>query len=335
MARLRSTAEKSGHTILVVDDDATLLGTLEQLLLQDGHTVLTALGGAQAVRLCRDHDVHLMLLDYFMPEMTGEDVVREVRAFNDTTQIVLQTGYASERPARVMMRELEIQGYHDKSEGPDKLLIWVDSALKTYRQARALRASRDGLRHMLKVTPELHRLQPLEDLLRGSLLQIQGLLGLSGTYMAAELSVLANPGGSDSGNRHPGGSNLGVPDLSSKDGQLKDASSKDDSFIATLETDSFNLQIGTGRFEHKRWHELEPEVQAAVRLAVQTGKTQSDRVLAIPLMVGLHLVGVIFCERAFLPESELELLETFAAQVAVAIENVQVFETVKNEHARA
>jgi two-component system, cell cycle response regulator len=315
MARLRSSAAKSGHTILVVDDDTTLLGTLEQLLLQDGHTVLTALSGPQAVQLCREHDVHLMLLDYFMPEMTGEDVVREVRVFNDATQIVLQTGYASERPARVMMRELEIQGYHDKSEGPDKLLIWVDAALKTYRQARALRASRDGLRHMLKVTPELHRLQPLEDLLRGSLLQIQGLLGLSGTYMAAELSVLSNPNAS-----HPG---------------LPDQYLSDDSFIATLEADSFNLQIGTGRFEHKRWRELEPEIQSAVRAAVQTGKTQSDQVLAIPLLVGLHLVGVIFCERAFLPESELELLETFASQVAVAIENVQVFETVKNDQARA
>jgi two-component system, cell cycle response regulator len=302
MARLRSSTEKSGHTILVVDDDATLLGTLEQLLLQDGHTVLTALSGAQAVQLCRDHEVHLMLLDYFMPEMTGEDVVREVRAFNDTTQIVLQTGYASERPARVMMRELEIQGYHDKSEGPDKLLIWVDAALKAYRQARALRASRDGLRHVLKVTPELHRLQPLENLLRGTLLQIQGLLGLSGAFVAAELSSSSN--------------------------------ANDDSFIATLEQDSFNLQIGTGRFEDKRWRELEPEIQTAVRSAVQTGKTQRDHLLTIPLMVGLRLVGVIFCERAFLPETELELLEVFASQVAVAIENVQVFENLKSEQAR-
>jgi two-component system, cell cycle response regulator len=300
MARLRSTAEKSGHTILVVDDDATLLGTLEQLLLQDGHTVLTALSGAQAVQLCRDHEVHLMLLDYFMPEMTGEDVVREVRAFNDSTQIVLQTGYASERPARVMLRVLEIQGYHDKSEGPDKLLIWVDSALKAYRRSRALRASRDGLRHVLKVAPELHRLQPLENLLRGTLLQIQGLLGLSGAFVAAELS-----------------SNTG-----------------DDSFIATLEHDTFNLQIGTGRFEDKRWRELEPEIQTAVRTAVQTGKTQREEVLTIPLMVGMRLVGVIFCERAFLPETELELLEIFASQVAVAIENVQVFESVKGEQVR-
>ena len=306
MARLRSSAEKSGHTILVVDDDATLLGTLEQLLLQDGHTVLTALSGAQAVQVCRDHEVHLMLLDYFMPEMTGEDVVREVRAFNDSTQIVLQTGYASERPARVMLRVLEIQGYHDKSEGPDKLLIWVDSALKAYRRARALRASRDGLRHVLKVAPELHRLQPLENLLRGTLLQIQGLLGLSGAFVAAELSGNAgNPG------------NTG-----------------DDSFIATLEHDTFNLQIGTGRFADKRWRELEPEIQAAVRTAVQTGKTQHEQVLTIPLMVGLRLVGVIFCERAFLPEIELELLEIFASQVAVAIENVQVFESVKGERAR-
>jgi two-component system, cell cycle response regulator len=301
MARLRPNAAQSGHTILVVDDDATLLGTLEQLLLQDGHTVLTALSGPEAVRLCRANDVHLMLLDYFMPEMTGEDVVREVRAFDDTTQIVLQTGYASERPARVMMRELEIQGYHDKSEGPDKLLIWVDAALKAYRQSRALRASRDGLRHVLKVTPDLHRLQPLENLLRGTLLQIQGLLGLSGAFVAAELSTGTN----------------------------------DDSFIATLEHDSFNLQIGTGRFEDKRWPDLGPEIQMAVRTAVQTGKTQRDHVLTIPLMVGLRLVGVIFCERAFLPETELELLEVFATQVAVAIENVQVFESVKSEGVRA
>jgi two-component system, cell cycle response regulator len=227
--------------------------------------------------------------------------VREVRAFNDSTQIVLQTGYASERPARVMLRVLEIQGYHDKSEGPDKLLIWVDSALKAYRRSRALRASRDGLRHVLKVAPELHRLQPLENLLRGTLLQIQGLLGLSGAFVAAELSGNTN----------------------------------DDSFIATLEHDAFNLQIGTGRFEDKRWRELEPEIQAAVRAAVQTGKTQRDEVLTIPLMVGLRLVGVIFCERAFLPETELELLEIFASQVAVAIENVQVFENLKGEQARA
>ncbi len=309
MARLRSTAEKSGHTILVVDDDATLLGTLEQLLIQDGHTVLTALGGAQAVQLCREHDVHLILLDYFMPEMTGEDVVREVRAFNDTTQIVLQTGYASERPARVMLRVLEIQGYHDKSEGPDKLLIWVDSALKAYRRSRALRASRDGLRHVLKVAPELHRLQPLENLLRGTLLQIQGLLGLSGAFVAAELS--GNAAGETQSNI------------------------SDDNFIATLEHDAFNLQIGTGRFEHKRWPDLGREIQTAVRTAVQTGKTQRDQVLTIPLMVGLRLVGVIFCERAFLPETELELLEMFATQVAVAIENVQTFEGVKSEHARA
>jgi putative nucleotidyltransferase with HDIG domain len=38
-------------------------------------------------------------------------------------------------PAREMLRELEIQGYHDKSEGAEKLMLWVDAALKSYRQA--------------------------------------------------------------------------------------------------------------------------------------------------------------------------------------------------------
>src|SRR2546430_10751861 len=143
MARLQQEATASGHTVLVVDDHSAILDTLARLLSQEGHQVLTAASGQEAIQCCGAHEVHLMLLDYFMPDMTGEEVVRQVRRFDANLQIVLQTGYASEKPARQMLRELDIQGYHDKSEGPEKLLIWVDAALKTYRHVRALRASRD------------------------------------------------------------------------------------------------------------------------------------------------------------------------------------------------
>jgi len=61
-----------------------------------------------------------------MPGMTGEQVVTALRQFNPHVQIILQTGYASECPPREMLHRLDIQGYFDKSEGPDKLLLWVD-----------------------------------------------------------------------------------------------------------------------------------------------------------------------------------------------------------------
>jgi diguanylate cyclase (GGDEF)-like protein len=77
----------------------------------------------------RRESVNLVLVDYYMPGMTGEEVVREIRKEDQLVQIILQTGYSGEKPARVMLRELDIQGYHDKGEGAERLLLWVDTAL--------------------------------------------------------------------------------------------------------------------------------------------------------------------------------------------------------------
>ncbi len=132
MARKRRITP-TGHTILVVDDQEEVLISTRNLLEREGHTILTAESGARALDLFKMHDVHLLLVDYFMPRMTGETLIRDIRKFDPYVQIILQTGYAGEKPARQMMAELDIQGYHDKADGPEKLLLWVDAALKTHR----------------------------------------------------------------------------------------------------------------------------------------------------------------------------------------------------------
>ncbi len=137
MARLTDVLQ-SGHSILIVDDDPMLLMATSRLLEREGHEVFIADNGSKGVELCREHDVQLILLDYFMPGMTGEEVVKEIRSFDKDVRIILQTGQAN-RPARQLLSELEIQGYHDKSEGPEKLLIWVDTALKMSEEIRKRR----------------------------------------------------------------------------------------------------------------------------------------------------------------------------------------------------
>jgi two-component system, cell cycle response regulator len=324
MARLKQQAAVTGHKVLIVDDDLTLLQTLEQLLQREGHQVFAANSGEEAIQLCQQHEPHLMLLDYFMPGMTGEDVVRAVRKFNSEVQIVLQTGYASERPARTMLRELEIQGYHDKSEGPEKLLVWVDVALKSFRHARALKASRDGLNFILRAAPELHRLQPLEDLMRGILTQIYGLLGLAGAFVATV----------------PVGERTEIKGLSTqgtgrteRDTVLHTQPSEN-AFVASLEDNTyaedlevnFAVQVGIGRYAELRWETLEPDIQDVVLAAVNTGHTQRGSVLAIPLKSSDQTVGIIFVEQSLEPSADLGLLEIFANQAAIAIENVRLYE---------
>lgn len=137
MARLTEVPQ-TGHKILIVDDDPMLLMAVSRLLGREGHEVFVADHGAKGVALCREQPIDLILLDYYMPEMTGEDVVKEIRSFNKDVRIILQTGQAN-RPARQLLRELEIQGYHDKSEGPEKLLMWVDTALKMADEIRKRR----------------------------------------------------------------------------------------------------------------------------------------------------------------------------------------------------
>jgi signal transduction histidine kinase len=148
MAR-RSQRTATNHKILVVDDQEEVLQSLDALLRREGHTVYTALSGASALELFKEKDVHLLLVDYFMPHMNGEELIREVRKFDPYVQIILQTGYSGEKPARQMMAELEIQGYHDKADGPDKLLLWIDTALKARQLIRGLRESEQLQRELI------------------------------------------------------------------------------------------------------------------------------------------------------------------------------------------
>lgn len=145
MARRRITAKPSGHQILVVDDQEETLVSNRLLLEREGHRVFTAQSGEEALALFRPGAMHLIIIDYFMPRMSGEDVVHAIRAQDTDVQIVLQTGYAGEKPPREMLRLLDIQGYHDKTDGPDRLLLWIDVALKAADQLRRIREAEQEL----------------------------------------------------------------------------------------------------------------------------------------------------------------------------------------------
>jgi len=125
-----------------------------------------------------------MLLDYYMPGITGEEVVTQLRKFNPYIQVILQTGYASEQPPRELLRRLDIQGYYDKNDVPTKLLMWTDAGLKSAYTIQMLNKSRQGLRYILDATPALHKIQPLNDLLQGILYQVSGLLGAVNSFLA-------------------------------------------------------------------------------------------------------------------------------------------------------
>jgi two-component system cell cycle response regulator len=66
--------------ILVVDDEAAIREYETNLLSELGHEVLAAADGAEALRVARENLPHLVLLDIMMPELSGIEVCRQLRA---------------------------------------------------------------------------------------------------------------------------------------------------------------------------------------------------------------------------------------------------------------
>lgn len=134
-----ATAPSSGYTILVVDDQQEILSATKAFLESVGHEVLTAASGDLALDIFRPGQIDLLIVDYFMPRMTGEELVGQIRKIDEDVQVLLQTGYSGEKPPIEMLRALDIQGYHDKTEGPHRLLVWVEVALKAAAHLKKVR----------------------------------------------------------------------------------------------------------------------------------------------------------------------------------------------------
>jgi CheY-like chemotaxis protein len=74
-------------TVLVVDDDPTMVRLASKLLLNDGYKVLEALNGSQALALAGEHLPDCVLLDVLMPDIDGREVARRLRQDQRTAKI--------------------------------------------------------------------------------------------------------------------------------------------------------------------------------------------------------------------------------------------------------
>src|SRR3989442_6405589 len=78
--------------ILVMDDDGTLRGAIRVALEAAGYEVLEAADGQAGLRLQREQGADLVLVDIFMPQRDGLEVIRTIRAEIPQTKIVAMSG---------------------------------------------------------------------------------------------------------------------------------------------------------------------------------------------------------------------------------------------------
>jgi DNA-binding response OmpR family regulator len=122
------------RTILVVDDEPTLRETLADGLETEGFAVLQAADGREAVEMFRRHRPDLILLDLMLPEISGTEVCRIVRAESDVPILMLTA--KSAEVDKVVGLELGADDYVTKPFSFRELLARIHALLRR-SEARA------------------------------------------------------------------------------------------------------------------------------------------------------------------------------------------------------
>ncbi|TMA22436.1 MAG: response regulator, partial [Deltaproteobacteria bacterium] len=81
--------------VLVVDDDQDSCELVERILKKDGYRVSTLTDGRKVEEEMRKNEIHLAIVDLKMPEISGLDVVQNIRHLDSDCAIILMTGYAT------------------------------------------------------------------------------------------------------------------------------------------------------------------------------------------------------------------------------------------------
>ena|GEM_PF-397333 len=124
--------------ILVVDDEPSIGSALGKLLTSAGHEVVVVEGGKEALRICREGGLDLVILDLFMPEMDGFETIIEIRTFNRGLPVIVMSGGGARQMD--LLPEAKLLGAYrtiEKPFVPADMLALVESALDRSSQAKA------------------------------------------------------------------------------------------------------------------------------------------------------------------------------------------------------
>ena len=134
--RLKDTIKKENFKILVVDDEQGIIDSLAIFLNHYEFKGVT--DPLEAIELVKNEHFDLMILDFLMMPLHGDQVVEEIRKFNKSLYILLLTGHKDLAPPLETIKRLDIQGYCEKTDKFDQLLLLIESGLKSVTQMRII-----------------------------------------------------------------------------------------------------------------------------------------------------------------------------------------------------
>ena len=128
--------------ILVCDDEKEIVDAIEIFLSQEGHYILKAYDGQEAIRILEKEPVELLIMDIMMPKLDGIRATLKIRESNPLPIIILSA--KSEDADKILGLNVGADDYVTKPFNPLELTARVRSHLRRYTQLGAAKLPEEG-----------------------------------------------------------------------------------------------------------------------------------------------------------------------------------------------
>lgn len=292
--RKRKIEYESEYNILALDDEIGIIDSLSVVLKRNGYGFEGVTSPYDAIEQIKVGNYDMLILDYMMSPINGDKVVEKIREFNNDLYILLLTGHRDMAPPLETIKALDIQGYCEKNDKFDQLILLVESAIKSIIQKKTIIRYTDGLNKVLEAVPKIYQLQPIGNILEGILIGVMTLVNSKNAFILVD----------------------SMDDLNSKHNSIFKGIGR---YNKTIE--DFMPMLDAELMEHIGYS----------RTIKQTERVNGGVIL--PLINEFEQTnGVIYIESSMY-EDALKLLEIYSAQSASAISNAFLHSMVniKNE----
>ncbi|EPR14454.1 response regulator transcription factor [Ruminiclostridium papyrosolvens] len=119
------------YKILIVDDEAGIRAIIKKYAVFEGHEVVEAADGMEAIQVCREMQFDIIVMDVMMPELDGFSACKEIRKFCMTPVLMLSA--RGEEYDKIHGFELGIDDYVVKPFSPKELMMRINAIVKRSR----------------------------------------------------------------------------------------------------------------------------------------------------------------------------------------------------------
>ena len=153
------------NRILLIDDEIGIINSVSVVLKRNGYFCEGVTDPLEGIKLLKEQHFDILILDYLMENIHGDEVIKMIREFNKDLYIILLTGHKDIAPPLLTIKAFDIQAYCEKSDKFDQLILMVESARKSVLQMKTIKQFNESLNIIIASMTNLYQIKSLEDII--------------------------------------------------------------------------------------------------------------------------------------------------------------------------